>query len=160
MNQPAFLDHITGKYYNPSPHSPDDFRIKLLDNRAHVPERAHNSAGYDIRTFRAIHLPPHQPVGILVGFASEFPDCYVAKVFGRSGLAAKGITPLGGVIDADYRGEWRIIMLNTTDEGYDFEINDKIAQVVFMPITRPELKVVGELNDTERGTGGGGSTGR
>lgn len=160
MNQPAFLNNCQGPLYSPQSESPADFKIKWMDQRARVPTRAHDSAGFDIYTFRAIHLPPRQPVGILVGFATEFPSCYVAKVFGRSSLAAKGIVPLGGVIDADYRGEWRIIMLNMTDEGYDFQVGDKIAQFLFIPIARPNIQITERLSVTERNLGGGGSTGR
>lgn len=161
MNQPAFLElgeHGDWAFGAPAAHA--DFKIKWLDQRAKAPERAYDSAGFDIRTYRSVHLPPHQPVGICVGFATEFPSCYVAKVFGRSSLAAKGIIPLGGVIDADYRGEWKIILINLTNDGQEIEAGDKIAQFLFIPIARPNIQITERLSVTERNLGGGGSTGR
>jgi dUTP pyrophosphatase len=96
------------------------------------------------------------------GLAIALPSGYEAQVRPRSGLAAKhGITCLNspGTIDADYRGEVKVILINLGQEPFVIKRGERIAQMIIAPVTRAELKVVAELDVTKRGTGGFGSTG-
>ena len=100
------------------------------------------------------------PTGIAIALPSAD---YVALICARSGLASKhGITMANGVgvIDSDYRGELRVALFNESDTDYTIHDGDRIAQLMVLPILRPTLTVVEELDETERGSGGFGSTGR
>ena len=100
------------------------------------------------------------PTGIAIALPSAD---YVALICARSGLASKhGITMANGVgvIDSDYRGELRVALYNESDTDYVIHDGDRIAQLMVLPVVQPTLKFVEELNETERGAGGFGSTGR
>lgn len=100
------------------------------------------------------------PTGVAIALPS--PE-YVALICARSGLASKfGITMANGVgvIDSDYRGELRVALFNSSDEDYTIRDGDRIAQLMVLPVVQPELQFVDELDDTARGCGGFGSTGR
>ena len=97
------------------------------------------------------------------GLTIALPPLHEAQVRPRSGLAAKhGITCLNspGTIDADYRGEVKVILINHGQEAFVIKRGERIAQMVIAPVTRGELKVVSSLDETQRGAGGFGSTGR
>ena len=100
---------------------------------------------------------------IPTGLLFEIPEGYEIQVRPRSGLALKhGITCLNspGTIDSDYRGEIGVILINTGKEDFTVENNDRIAQIVLSPVVRADFIPVGNLSETERGTGGFGSTGK
>ena len=97
------------------------------------------------------------------GFAIALPPGYEAQVRPRSGLAARhGVTLLNspGTIDADYRGEVMVILVNLGQEDFEIKRGDRIAQLVVAPVVQPAFVVGEDLDATERGTGGFGSTGR
>lgn len=108
-------------------------------------------------------LAPGQRKTVGTGVSIALPDGYAAFVVPRSGLAAKhGITIVNspGTVDAGYRGEIRVTLLNTDSHvPYDIAAGDRIAQLIVMPVTRATFIPVDELPDSERGTGGFGSTG-
>ncbi len=141
--------------------------IRII-NKSHHPLPAYateQSAGMDLRAFleEPIVLHPMERRLIHTGLYMALPKGYEAQVRPRSGLALKhGITVLNtpGTIDADYRGELGIILINLSTE--DFIINDgeRIAQMVIAKHETPELVEVEELDDTERGAGGYGHTGK
>lgn len=117
-------------------------------------------AGLDLFSAERVLIPPGATVAVGIGWAIEFPPGYVARILGRSGLAVKyGLHPLSGVIDAGFRGEWKVILLNSGAEPYTVEVGDKIAQAVFFPIVIAELTVTEKLTDSLRGIGGFGSSG-
>ena len=124
------------------------------------------SAGMDLRA--CIDEPVTIPAGergmIPTGLAIALPGPeWVALVYARSGLAIKhGLAPANcvGVIDSDYRGEIVAGLLNSSKEDYTIEPGERVAQLVIMPVTQARVSVVEELDETERGTGGFGSTGR
>ncbi len=122
------------------------------------------SAGADIRAFidKPIYLFGGASQIVNTGLRMRVPEGYEVQIRPRSGLAAKNnITVLNspGTIDSDYRGEVRVILVNHGNEGFVIRNGDKIAQMVLAPVTRAEF-VIGEIEvDTERGTGGFGSTG-
>jgi len=123
------------------------------------------SAGMDLRANleEAILLAPGQRALVPTGLFLEIPEGYEAQVRPRSGLALKrGLTVLNspGTIDADYRGEVGVILVNLSQEEQRLEKGERVAQLLFAPVTRAELVEVEVLGDTERGSGGFGSTGK
>lgn len=123
------------------------------------------AAGYDLYAHTEAgeeYIPGHRTVKIGTGVCMEIPEGYFGAVFARSGLATKrGLRPANcvGVIDSDYRGEIIVALHNDDDEGKTISDGDRIAQLVIMPYLPVEFLEVNELNDTERGDGGFGSTG-
>ncbi len=123
------------------------------------------SSGLDLRAAleTPVVLEPGQRTLIPTGFQMALPRGYEAQIRPRSGLALKhGITMLNtpGTIDADYRGEVKVLAINLGDESFEIGHGDRIAQMVIAPVTRGVVTAVDELPDSERGEGGFGSTGK
>lgn len=135
----------------------------VLDNGAYCPTRAHKTdAGLDL------YCPKGQghiisaggSVSIDTGVHIELPEGTVGFLKSKSGLNVNhGITS-EGVIDVGYTGSIRVKLYNNSDVNYEVKSGDKISQLVILPILTPKLKVVDKLDETERGNGGFGSTGR
>lgn len=126
-----------------------------------------DAAGMDLRAAvdnsAPVTLAPGQRAMIPTGLTIALPSGYEAQVRPRSGLAARhGVTCLNspGTIDADYRGEVKVILINLGQEPFVIKRGERIAQMIVAPVTRADLKVVTELDETKRGAGGFGSTGR
>ncbi len=139
-------------------------RLPHMDGIALSEFETEQAAGADLRA--AIHdsvtLAPGQRRLIPTGFCMALPTGYEAQVRPRSGLALKhGITVLNspGTIDADYRGEVGVLLINHGDTEFTFQRGDRFAQMVIAPVTQAEFEVVSELSETIRGSGGYGSTG-
>lgn len=129
-----------------------------------IPVYAHpGDAGADLVSAEAVHLEPGQRALVGTGVRIALPDGWVAFVVPRSGLAVKhGITIVNapGTVDAGYRGEIRVSLLNTdVEHAYDIAVGDRIAQLIVMPVPRARFIPVDELPDSIRGDGGFGSTG-
>lgn len=139
--------------------------IKILHKNASQPAyQTEQSAGMDLtaQIDEPVKIEPHGRVIIPTGIAISLPVGYEAQIRGRSGMAAKfGITLANGVgtIDADYRGEIGVILLNTSDQSFVVEPGMRIAQMVVASHECVEWNEVGQLDETERGSGGYGSTG-
>ena len=135
-------------------------KIKLME-RALMPTRAHKTdAGLDILSPESIFVPARGSVVIDTGVCVELPQNTVGMLKSKSGLNTKhGITS-EGVIDVGYTGSIKVKLYNHSDWWYEVHRGDKISQLVVMPIIIPELELVDELEDTERGSNGFGSTGR
>jgi dUTP pyrophosphatase len=141
--------------------------LKRLDNGADLalPQyETAGSAGADIRAAvdAPLRLEPGQRALVPAGFAMALPAGYEAQVRPRSGLAVKnGITVLNapGTIDSDYRGEVRVPLINLGDEAFTIERGMRIAQLVIAPVVQAGFNEVSDLDETERGAGGFGSTG-
>ncbi|MGB4665373.1 MAG: dUTP diphosphatase, partial [Bacteroidales bacterium] len=123
------------------------------------------SSGMDIYAFldKDIAIQPMQRVLIPTGLFIELPPSYEAQIRPRSGLAINnGITVLNtpGTIDADYRGEIKIILINLSNKEYIIHDGDRIAQMVIQKVDRAIWNVVDKINDTDRGDGGFGHTGK
>lgn len=124
------------------------------------------SAGMDLRA--CIDEPLTIPAGgrakVPAGFAMALPGPeYVALVFARSGLAVKHGVALSngvGVVDSDYRGEVTVGLINQGQESYTIQPGDRVAQLVILPVEQAALTLVAELDETQRGAGGFGSTGK
>ncbi len=129
-----------------------------------LPEYAHpGDAGADLVAAESVRLEPGQRALIGTGVRIALPDGYAAFVVPRSGLAARhGITIVNapGTVDAGYRGEIKVSLLNTdSSAGYDVSAGDRIAQLIIMPVIQARFLPVDELPDSVRGDGGFGSTG-
>jgi len=139
--------------------------IKKLYKHAVLPEyQTEQAAGMDLVacTDASIVIGPHQRAIIPTGLAIALPAGYEAQIRGRSGMATKfGVMPANGVgtIDADYRGEIGVILLNTSDEAFTVEPGMRVAQMVIAKYEKIAWEVLDELEDTQRGVGGFGSTG-
>lgn len=139
-------------------------QCEVLITGDQIPEYAHaGDAGADLRSAETLVLEPGERALIGTGVAIALPDGYAAFIVPRSGLAAKhGITIVNspGTVDAGYRGEIKVTLLNT-DQQQPFNISagDRIAQMIIMPITRASFIPVETLPGSDRGSAGFGSTG-
>ncbi|TBN56824.1 dUTP diphosphatase [Glaciihabitans arcticus] len=138
--------------------------VEVLISAAGIPAYAHpGDAGADLVASEAVELAPGQRAVVGTGVSIALPDGYAAFVMPRSGLAAKhGITLVNapGTVDAGYRGEIRVTMLNTdTSVAYSVAVGDRIAQLVIMPVVRARFIPVETLPGSARGESGFGSTG-
>ena len=109
--------------------------------------------------FDRVHIAPHETIKLPTGWAFQPPEGYMLQILQRSGLASKGLIPLGGILDEDYTGEVIVIMLNTTDKYLSINNGDRISQMAIRPYYQGEFELVDELDETERGDGAFGSTG-
>ena len=114
---------------------------------------------YNGDCFDRVHIAPHETIKLPTGWAFQPPEGYMLQILQRSGLASKGLIPLGGILDEDYTGDVIVIMLNTTDKYLSINNGDRIAQMAIRPYYQGEFEEVDELDETKRGDGGFGSTG-
>ncbi len=145
---------------------PIAIRLRRLPHGEGLPVPAYatgGAAGMDVVAAEALTLAPGARAAVATGFAIAIPDGYEVQLRPRSGLAIKhGITCLNtpGTIDSDYRGEVKVILINLGDAPFAIERGERIAQLVPAPVQRATLEIVDILDDTLRGSGGFGSTGR
>ena len=142
-----------------------NIKIKRLKNGAVIPTRGSEyAAGSDLYSAENdLYIEDRQTVMIGTGIAMEIPEGYVGLVYARSGLACKeGLAPANkvGVIDSDYRGEIKVALYNQSGEKKLVKKGERIAQIVIAPFLTPEFTEVSELDETDRGNGGFGSTGK
>jgi dUTP pyrophosphatase len=138
--------------------------IEVLIGSGQLPEYSHpGDAGADLHAAEAVELAPGQRATVGTGVSIALPDGFVGFVVPRSGLAAKhGITIVNspGTVDAGYRGEIRVTLLNTDlSASYSVAVGDRIAQLIVQPVTRARFIPVERLPGSERGESGFGSTG-
>lgn len=140
-----------------------EVKVKLLYEDSVLPTRGSEyAAGYDLYAHEGVTVAPHSTVKVGSGVAIQPPKDTFGAVFARSGLATKqGLRPANcvGVCDYDYTGEYIVALHNDTDEEKSIEKGERIAQVVFIPYINATLITVDELDATERGDNGFGSTG-
>lgn len=138
-------------------------RFLKLHPGAIVPQYHHSGdSGVDLHALEAVAIAPHKTALIKTGLAAEIPIGTELQVRPRSGLALKhSITVLNspGTIDANYRGEIGVILMNHGDQVFRVEPGMRIAQLVMAPVIHPKITVVDKLPESTRGTGGFGSTG-
>jgi len=140
-------------------------RFSRLTDEAREPSRAHDGdAGYDLYAVEAATLGPGERANVGTGIAVAIPDGWAGLVLPRSGLASRhGITipNAPGLIDSGYRGEVRVLLLNTDPrEPFEVAVGDRIAQLLLVRHEAPEVLEVESLDETVRGAGGFGSSGR
>jgi dUTP pyrophosphatase len=138
--------------------------VEVLISAGQIPEYSHpGDAGADLHAAEAVELAPGERATVGTGVSLALPSGYVGFVVPRSGLAAKhGITIVNspGTVDAGYRGEIRVTLLNTdTSAAYSVGVGDRIAQLIVQPVARARFVPVEKLPGSERGESGFGSTG-
>ncbi|HET8978604.1 MAG TPA: dUTP diphosphatase [Solirubrobacteraceae bacterium] len=142
-----------------------NLRFVRLDSRAQLPNRAHpGDAGLDLRALEPAVLGPGERASVGTGIAIQIPAGHAGLVLPRSGLAMRhgiSIVNAPGLIDAGYRGEVRVLLLNTDPrESFEIAAGARIAQLVVVRVAMTEPVEVAELEDSVRGAGGFGSSGR
>lgn len=137
--------------------------LQRLDDGLPVPAHAHRGdGGVDLYAREAANLGSGERAVVSTGIAVAIPEGYAGLITPRSGLAARhGISVVNGpgLVDAGYRGEIKVVVINLSDETFVVERGDRIAQLVVVPVAVQEFVVVDELPSTRRGSGGFGSTG-
>ena len=141
-------------------------KVTLEEHAVGAPAyQSEHAAGMDLvaAVEREIEIAPGEVVAVPTGLRVEIPVGYEGQVRPRSGLAARhaiGVPNAPGTIDADYRGEVKVLLVNLGRNSYRVERGDRIAQLVIAPVARAEIEVVPSLTATARGEGGFGHTGR
>ena len=124
------------------------FEVKKLSESAKIPTKDKDDAGWDLYKL------------IPTGIAMALPRGYAGLIWDRSSMGVKGLHRHAGVIDSGYRGPVKVCLHNTTDESYNIELGDRVAQILIQEVPFFRIHEVEELDSTERGSGGFGSTGR
>jgi dUTP pyrophosphatase len=141
-----------------------NLKVKRLDPQALIPRYETNgAAGLDLSALEEVTIAVGRWLRVRTGLSLEIPPGYEGQVRPRSGLAVRhGVTVLNapGTIDSDYRGELQVALINFGSDPYRIEPGERIAQLVIAPVTRVEVVETDDLSQTDRGSGGFGSTGR
>lgn len=136
-------------------------KIQLLNEKARIPTKAHDhDAGWDLYSTEDVEILPGERKTIKTGISLQIPNGYAGLIWPRSGLSVKnGIDVLAGVVDATYRGEVMVCLLNTGKDTVSLQIHSRIAQILFQEVPRFVLTETSSLDDTKRAAGGFGSSG-
>lgn len=136
-----------------------EFCVKKIHPKAILPSKGEpDSVGYDLFAVEDGFLDPLTRKLIPLGFSAAFTNGYVGRYMDRSSMGNKGIHMFGGVIDPSYRGEWKVILYNSSHDQFNWKAGEKLIQVVFMPVMSPKPVWVEMLSETQRGEGAFGST--
>ena len=131
-----------------------------VDEGATIPSRGSEyAAGLDLSASESITIPQRSLSWVSTGLRVAIAPYLCGQIWPRSGLAGKGISTSAGIVDADYRGEVKVLLRNETDEPFAVVPGMRIAQLLIVPVARPNVMVVEDLDGTERGEDGFGSTG-
>ena len=135
--------------------------VQKLHPKACMPSYAHaTDAGMDLYALSEVVIEPRERVQVSTGLAFAIPEGYVGLIWDKSGLSHKsGLKTLGGVVDAGYRGEVLVGLVNLSTTRYVVRAGDKVAQMLIQKVTQPVLEEVDALDSTDRGNCGFGSTG-
>ncbi len=135
-------------------------KVKQLSNFIDFKNREPGNAGFDLYAAEYGSIAPNERCTVAIGISTSFNPEYYMRVAPRSGLALKdGIDVLAGVIDSSYRGEWKVILYNTSNDSFSFSIGQRIAQAIPEKISTENFIFVEELSNSIRAEGGFGSTG-
>ena len=135
--------------------------VRRLVSDAVLPTRAHHDdAGLDLYCVEGVDLAPGQGTLVKTGIAAAVPKGHVGLICDRSSLAKRGLKTAGGVIDAGYRGELGILLWNISGETQSLKKHERLAQLLIVPVTTPAVRETEALDETHRGAGGFGSTGK
>ena len=163
----APLGKATSSAGTKRPRAPEEeanapLKVKLLSDNATVPARgSKGAAGYDLSSAVAVSIPPRERKLVKTDLSIAIPENTYARIAPRSGLAyKKSVDVAAGVVDYDYRGNVGVILVNNSnEETFEVAVGDRIAQLILERIVTPEVVQVDDLDDTDRGEGGFGSTG-
>lgn len=135
--------------------------VKRLTDTARIPTRGSGeAAALDLYADETIDLQPGAVTSVRLGIATAFPRGYAAMIWDRSGMGKRGLHVFGGVVDSDYRGEWKVLLYNATGYVYRVRQGDRVAQAVLQAVQGWPIIEVETLEGTNRGDGGFGSTGK
>jgi dUTP pyrophosphatase len=140
-----------------------EISIQLMPGAVLPAYQTPGSAGMDLVTTQSCELQPGERCALPTGIRIALPEGYEAQVRPRSGLAAKfgiGMVNTPGTIDSDYRGEIRVLLINHGQKSVKLEAGERVAQLVIAPVVRASWSISESLDETERGVGGFGSTGK
>ena len=136
-------------------------KVKKLHQDTKIPTSgSEHSAGFDLYSVEDYEIQPGETHAVPTGISMEIPEGKACFFWDRSGMGFKGIHRFAGLIDSDYRGEFKVILNNSTKLPFKINKGDRIAQGVIQDYYRPEFIETKELSDTGRGAGGFGSTGK
>ena len=136
-------------------------KIKKLKENAKLPCYAHSGdVGMDLYSMETVTIPAMGHHRFWHGFALEFPEGYGAIIMDKGSISKAGLTKMGGVFDAGFRGEYNTHLVNLGSEPYTVEEGDKVSQLLIMPVVIVELEETDILSESARGEGAFGSTGR
>lgn len=137
-------------------------KIKKLHKEAILPNYAHeDDAGFDLYSIEDVEIAPNVRVQIRTGIAMQIPVGFVGLIWDKSGLSHKhGLKTLGGVIDSGYRGEVKVGIINLGEQTYKLEKGHKVAQMIIQKKETCEIEEVSDLEESHRGEGGFGSSGK
>lgn len=140
-----------------------NIKVTTLNQRAEIPiYQSSGAAGFDFHATNSVLIMPGETQLVETGLAFAIPEGLELQVRPRSGISAKTgirVANAPGTVDADYRGEVKIILTNTGNLPYTVNVGDRVAQGVICPVYQAEFEYVPELDETSRGSGGFGSTG-
>jgi len=138
-------------------------KVKKISPGARLPAYQHpGDAGMDLFAAEEVKLEAGEVKAVPTGIKMAIPEGYVGLIWDKSGISLQGVHRLAGVVDSGYRGEVKVVMVNLGKETHVFKQGQKVAQMLIQPVHAVEIVDVGEggLDDTSRGEGGFGSTGR
>jgi dUTP pyrophosphatase len=138
-------------------------KVKKISAGARLPVYQHpGDAGMDLFAAEEVKLEAGEVKAVPTGVKMAIPEGYVGLIWDKSGISLQGVHRLAGVVDAGYRGEVKVVMVNLGKEPHVFKQGQKVAQMLIQPVPAVEIVDVGEgdLDETARGEGGFGSTGR
>lgn len=136
-------------------------KIKKLHPEAKIPiYGTENAAGFDLYSVEDYEFQPGEVHAIATGIALEIPEGKACFIWDRSGMGFKGMHRFAGLLDSDYRGEYKIVLCNHSKNIFRINKGDRIAQGVIQDYYKADFEEVSELGETERGDGGFGSTGK
>jgi dUTP pyrophosphatase len=140
---------------------PLNLKVMKMQGFVDFKDRANGNAGFDLYATEEGVIAPGEREAVPVGICTSFSPQYYMRVAPRSGLAVKsGVDVLAGVIDSSYRGEWKVILHNTSNVHFHFDIGDRIAQAIPEKISTESFEFVDTLTETERGASGFGASGK
>ena len=138
-----------------------ELKVKKIQKDVKLPQYGHKGdAGLDLFSSVDFVLAEGQVEAIPTGIKIAVPEGYVGLVWDKSGVSLRGVHRLAGVIDSGYRGEVKVVMINLSHEAFVIERGMKIAQMLVQPIAKVDIVEVDNLDETSRGEGGFGSTGK
>jgi dUTP pyrophosphatase len=138
-----------------------ELKVKRIHNDAKIPSYGHKGdAGLDVFSVIDHELRPREAMAVPTGIQMEIPEGYVGLIWDKSGISLQGVHRLAGVVDAGYRGEVKVVMINLGEESFIISKGMKIAQILVQPVESVDVIDVSELEDSSRGEGGFGSTGK
>jgi dUTP pyrophosphatase len=138
-----------------------ELKVKRLHSDAKLPRYSHpGDAGLDLYAGVDLVVRPGETVPVPTGIVTAIPDGFVGLVWDKSGISLKGVHRLAGVVDSGYRGEIKVVMVNLGQQDFVVEKGMKIAQMLIQAVSSIQVVEAEDLEDTSRGTGGFGSTGK